>query len=238
MDRLGMNIPPDVETLQAGWILSLDKPLGWTSFDVVAKVRNALKRRYGVKVKIGHAGTLDPLATGVLVLCVGRATKTIPHWVDTPKGYRATVRLGATTASYDAETEIQPTDQAIPIWNEAIQAELLERFTGEIDQIPPVFSAVRVDGKRAYAEARKGKEVDMPSRRVSIFSLDFVQTEGDTWVLDVACSKGTYIRSLAHDIGAVLGCGAYLAGLVRTQVGDFHLEESHSVQEVLDALSA
>ncbi len=233
-----MIIPPDVDTLQAGWILSVDKPLGWTSFDVVAKVRNALKRRYGAKIKIGHAGTLDPLATGVLVLCVGRATKTIPYWVDTLKGYRATIRLGATSASYDAETEILPSGVAIPGWSVRLQAELEQKFTGEIIQIPPVFSAVRVDGKRAYAQARQGKEVEMPSRLVSIFQLDFVQTEGDTWILDISCSKGTYIRSLAHDIGITLGCGAYLAGLVRTHVGDFSLEESHSVQEVLEALSA
>ena len=233
-----MIIPPDLDTLQAGWILSVDKPLGWTSFDVVAKVRNGLKRRYGAKIKIGHAGTLDPLATGVLVLCAGRATKTIPHWVDTQKRYRAVVKLGATTASYDAESDILPTGQPIPAWSEALHEEVMQKFLGEIEQIPPIYSAVRVDGKRAYAEARQGKEVDMPSRRVTIFALEFVETEGDSWIVDITCSKGTYIRSLAHDLGATMGCGAYLAGLVRTHVGDFSLDESHSVQEVLDALSA
>ena len=114
----------------------------------------------------------------------------------------------------------------------------MQKFLGEIEQIPPIYSAVRVDGKRAYAEARQGKEVDMPSRRVTIFALEFVETEGDSWIVDIPCSKGTYIRSLAHDLGATMGCGAYLAGLVRTHVGDFSLDESHSVQEVLDALSA
>lgn len=232
-----MNIPPDVETLQEGWILSVDKPLGWTSFDIVAKVRNALKRRYGAKVKIGHAGTLDPLATGVLVLCAGRATKTIPHWVDTPKGYRATIQLGATTASYDAETEAIPSGQPVPEWTEVWAERLNTRFTGEIDQVPPIYSAVRVGGKRAYAEARKGNEIDMPSRKVTIHALDFIETESNRWILEVACSKGTYIRSLAHDIGVEMGCGAYLAGLVRTRVGDFSLEESHSIEEVLGALA-
>ncbi|MDG1252139.1 MAG: tRNA pseudouridine(55) synthase TruB [Schleiferiaceae bacterium] len=232
-----MNIPPDVETLQEGWIFSVDKPLGWTSFDIVAKVRNALKRRYGAKVKIGHAGTLDPLATGVLVLCAGRATKTIPHWVDTPKGYRATIQLGATTASYDAETEAIPSGQPVPEWTEVWAERLNTRFTGEIDQVPPIYSAVRVGGKRAYAEARKGNEIDMPSRKVTIHALDFIETESNRWILEVACSKGTYIRSLAHDIGVEMGCGAYLAGLVRTRVGDFSLEESHSIEEVLGALA-
>ncbi|MDA8787924.1 tRNA pseudouridine(55) synthase TruB [Schleiferiaceae bacterium] len=232
-----MNIPPDLETLQEGWILSVDKPLGWTSFDVVAKVRNALKRRYGAKVKIGHAGTLDPLATGVLVLCAGRATKTIPHWVDTPKGYRASIQLGATTASYDAETEAIPSGQPIPAWSALWAERLTAKFTGEIDQIPPVFSAVRVDGKRAYAEARKGKEVEMPSRKVTIHELKFLETKSNPWLVEVACSKGTYIRSLAHDFGTELGCGAYLSGLVRHRVGDFTLEESHSMEEVLSALA-
>ncbi len=231
-----MNIPPDVDTLQAGWVFAVDKPLTWTSFDVVAKVRNALKQRYGVKVKIGHAGTLDPLATGVLVLCVGKATKTIPHWMETAKGYRATITFGASTASYDAETEVIASGAEVPAWTEEIWEEIHQLFTGVIAQIPPAFSAIRIDGKRAYAEARKGNEINIPARDITIHSLDFISAEGPIWTVDITCSKGTYIRSVAHDFGTHLGCGAYLSGLIRTGVGDFTLAEAHPLEMVLSAL--
>jgi len=231
-----MEVPSLESIREEGWVIPIHKPLHWTSFDVVAKVRNALKKHYGVKVKIGHAGTLDPLASGVLVLCVGKATKTIEHWVGGEKGYKATVTFGATTASYDAETEVQPTGVPVPDFTPELWASILSTFTGEIQQVPPIFSAIRVDGKRAYAEARKGKELSLPARSIQIHSLALLDRSETTWTLQVQCGKGTYIRSLAHDLGAHLGCGAYLAGLERTQVGRLHLADCWELEEILTRL--
>jgi tRNA pseudouridine55 synthase len=233
-----MQLPTLESVREEGWVIPIHKPLTWTSFDVVAKVRNALKKHYGVKVKIGHAGTLDPLATGVLVLCVGKATKTIESWMGGEKGYKATITFGATTASYDSETDAQPTGKQVPDYTPELWASIVTAFTGNIQQVPPIFSAIRVEGKRAYAEARKGKELELPARPITIHSLELLERHENTWIIQVQCAKGTYIRSLAHDLGAFLGCGAYLSGLERTQVGRLKTADCYTVEEILAALKS
>ena len=231
-------IVPTLESLrEAGWVLPVIKPLNWTSFDVVAKVRNALKKHYGVRVKIGHAGTLDPLATGVLVLCVGKATKSIDSWMNGEKGYTASITFGGTTASYDAETKVVATGKMVPDFSPELWASIQEQFTGEIQQVPPIYSAIRVDGKRAYSEARKGnKTLELAARPVVIHSMELLEHNKNTWIVKVQCGKGTYIRSLAHDMGAFLGCGAYLSDLERTQVGRLTTKDCWSVEEILAVL--
>tara|TARA_B100000767_G_C19717483_1_gene515618 strand:+ start:770 stop:1486 length:717 start_codon:yes stop_codon:yes gene_type:complete len=229
-------IPVDTDSLTQGWVFSVDKPLGWTSFDVVAKLRNTIKGRYGVKVKIGHAGTLDPLATGVLVICVGKATKTINQWVDAQKEYRAVFTLGSTTKTYDSESEISPTGKVVPIFSEKIKTDIKSKFVGSISQTPPAFSAIRINGERAYKQARKGNHIDMPERQIAVYGLDWLNTNGKSWEVYISCSKGTYIRSLANDIGQFLGCGAYLSSLVRTAVGDHVIADSRSLTEWITLL--
>lgn len=211
-----------------GQVLSFDKPLGWTSFQLVGKVRWLLCRAIGKKkLKVGHAGTLDPLATGVMVICTGRATKRIEELQQGRKEYTATLQLGATTPSYDLEHEVDatyPTDHI----TEAGIIEVLKQFTGTIEQIPPIFSACKVDGKRAYDLARKGKDVELKAKVITIDELELLRCDLATMQIDirVKCSKGTYIRSLARDIGEALHSGAHLTALRRTQVGDFRIENS------------
>ncbi|MCO4748897.1 MAG: tRNA pseudouridine(55) synthase TruB [Schleiferiaceae bacterium] len=238
MATVDLNLPADAETLvQQGLTLAIDKPLGMTSFHVVRRMRGAFQRRYNLKkLKIGHAGTLDPLATGVLVLCVGRATKGIQQYVDSEKGYQALLTLGAITASYDAESDIEPTGSAIPELTDELRLALIEQFSGLISQKPPIFSAVKIEGKRAYHLARKGVAVDIKAREVVIHALSIQAIQPDVWQLDIQCSKGTYIRSLAHDMGQSLGCGAYLSGLVRTQVGSHHLHACHDLDAAWEAV--
>ena len=214
----------------SGEIIGIDKPLGWTSFDAVKRLRGALQRRLNVrKFKVGHAGTLDPLATGVLVVCTGRATKRIDELQNGTKEYIAEIRLGATTPSFDLETEID----AIYPWehiNEDQVRGVLPAFTGRVMQVPPVFSAVKVDGKRAYKFARKGQEVEIKAKPLEISKIELMHLEGDRLTLRVVCSKGTYIRALARDIGIALGSGAHLTALRRTRVGDIPVEECLSRQ--------
>lgn len=230
-------IVPTLESLyEDGWVIPVCKPLNWTSFDVVAKVRNALKKHYGVRVKIGHAGTLDPLATGVLILCIGKATKSIEMYMNGVKGYRATLTFGATTPSYDRETKAVSTGKEIPTFSIEIWESVAKEFTGDLLQVPPVYSAVQINGKRAYAEARKGTMLELPPRRVQIHSMELVKEHKHIWEIEVKCSKGTYIRSLAHDIGAFLKCGAYLSSLERTQVGTITISECHTVEDILNFL--
>ena len=212
----------------SGQILTFDKPLGWTSFQLVGKVRWLLCRAIGrKKLKVGHAGTLDPLATGMMVICTGKATKRIEELQLGRKEYTATLQLGATTPSYDLEHEIDATFPTDHITEEAVR-EVLTRFTGEIDQVPPVFSACKVDGKRAYDLARKGKDVELKAKRITIDELELLRFDAETMQIDirVRCSKGTYIRSLARDIGEALHSGAHLTALRRTQVGDYRVEEA------------
>lgn len=220
-----------------GQILTFDKPLGWTSFQLVGKVRWLLCRAIGrKKLKVGHAGTLDPLATGMMVICTGRATKRIEELQLGRKEYTATLQLGATTPSYDLEHEIDQTYPTEHITEEGIRA-VLQQFTGEIDQVPPVFSACKVDGKRAYDLARKGEEVELKAKRITIDELSLLRCDLETMQIDlrVRCSKGTYIRSLARDIGEALQSGAHLTALRRTQVGEYRVEEAFPSIEAFEA---
>lgn len=224
----------------SGEILAVDKPYGWTSFDVVKRLRGALSRRLKVKrVKIGHAGTLDPLATGVLVVCTGRATRRIEELQKGVKAYRATVRLGATTPSYDLEKDIDATYPTAHITPEAVE-EALAALRGDIMQVPPIFSAVKVDGKRAYKYARKGREVELAAKPVTISKLVATNIDLDSETpsleLEIVCSKGTYIRSLARDIGQALGSGAHLTALRRTAVGFYNENNLLSVDDALSLI--
>ncbi len=220
-----------------GEIIGIDKPLGWTSFDAVKRIRGAIQRKLNVKkFKVGHAGTLDPLATGVLIVCTGRSTKYIEHLQNGTKEYIATVRLGATTPSFDMETEI---DEYFP-WEHITEdrvKEILPQFMGHIMQVPPVYSAVKVDGKRAYKYARKGKEVELKAKPLVIEELELLPSKLPELRLRIVCSKGTYIRALTRDIGIALDSGAHLTALCRTRVGDIRLENCLSIDEAVKKIS-
>ncbi len=216
-----------------GEILALDKPEGWTSFDAVKRLRGALQRRLGIKrFKVGHAGTLDPLATGVLLVCTGKGTKRIDELQASDKEYVAVLELGATTPSFDLETEI---DSRRPFGHITLAdvETVLERFRGEIMQVPPVYSAVKIDGKRAYKYARKGHEVELKAKPLTISELEILDFNPPRLTIRVACSKGTYIRALARDIGEALGCGAHLTGLRRTRIGTYDIADCLSIEEAL-----
>ncbi len=215
---------------EAGAILLVDKPLTWTSFNVVAKLRGALRKLCGHRVKVGHAGTLDPLATGLLIIGTGKMTKLLPELTGQDKEYLATVRLGETTASYDAET---PALESLP-WEHITEAEVrttLTSFLGDIQQRPPNFSAKRFQGERGYKLSRWGEPVEMVHVPVRIDSLELLAIDGRDITLRVACSKGTYIRSLAHDIGQALGCGAHLNALRRTRSGTLSVSDARTVEQ-------
>lgn len=206
-----------------GQVLLVDKPLEWTSFQAVAKIRYTLQKLTGKKkLKVGHAGTLDPLATGLLIICVGKKTKDISDFMGMEKEYVAGVKLGATTPSYDLESAIDATFPTEHITLEAIQ-ETLESFKGDIAQIPPVFSAIKKDGVRAYEKARAGEQVQMEPRMVNIREIEVLRFEVDVLELRIVCSKGTYIRSLAHDIGKALNSGGHLVALRRTKIGPYRV---------------
>lgn len=214
-----------------GEILCFDKPLTWTSFDLVNKVRYLIKRQLNVKkFKIGHAGTLDPLATGVLIVCTGKATKRIEEMQYKTKEYVATLKLGATTPSFDLEQEIDATYPTEHITREMVE-EVLPRFLGEIWQVPPTFSAVKVNGKRAYDYARKGAEVELKPKLLVIDEIELLDCSLPEITIRVVCSKGTYIRALARDIGLALQSGAHLTALRRTKVGDFHVDDCLSIEQ-------
>jgi len=214
-----------------GEVLYFDKPLTWTSFAVVNKIRYHLCRHLGVKkLKVGHAGTLDPLATGVMILCTGKATKRIEELQAHTKEYVATLKLGATTPSYDLEKEIDATYPTEHITRELVE-EALKKFVGTIEQVPPAFSACMVDGKRAYDLARKGEEVQLKAKTLVIDEIELLECELPVIKIRVVCSKGTYIRALARDIGEALDSGAHLIGLVRTRVGDVRLEDCMKVED-------
>lgn len=214
-----------------GEILCFDKPLTWTSFDLVNKVRYLIKCQLNVKkFKIGHAGTLDPLATGVLIVCTGKATKRIEEMQYKTKEYVATLKLGATTPSFDLEKEIDATYPTEHITREMVE-ETLPRFLGEIWQVPPTFSAVKVNGKRAYDYARKGTEVELKPKLLVIDEIELLDCSLPEITIRVVCSKGTYIRALARDIGLALNSGAHLTALRRTKVGDFRVEDCLSIEQ-------
>ena len=217
----------------SGEIIAVDKPLGWTSFDAVKRLRGAIQRRLHVrKFKVGHAGTLDPLATGVLIVCTGRATRRIEALQNGVKEYVARIRLGATTPSFDLETEIDRTYAWEHVTPEDVRR-VLPTFMGRIMQVPPVFSAVKVDGKRAYNLARKGKEVELKAKPLEITEIELLSCDLPEIEIRVVCSKGTYIRALARDIGVALGTGGHLTALRRTRVG---IDVCRSVDEVLDMI--
>jgi len=216
---------------QTGQIILIDKPLDWTSFDVVNKLKHA------TKAKTGHAGTLDPLATGLVILCTGKFTKRIQELQDQEKEYTGTICLGATRPSYDQETEIDQTFPTEHITPEQIQ-EATKQFLGEIDQIPPIFSAIKMDGKTAYNLARKGKEVEMKSRRITIHVFEITGIEMPLVHFRVRCSKGTYIRSLAYDFGKAVNSGAYLHDLRRTKSGPHSVEDAWTIPEITEYLFA
>lgn len=220
-----------------GEIIGIDKPLGWTSFDAVKRVRGAIQRRLNVnKFKVGHAGTLDPLATGVLIICTGRSTRDIERLQNGTKEYIATIQLGATTPSFDLETEIDATFPYEHVTEEMIK-EVLPRFTGNIMQVPPIYSAVKIDGKRAYKYARKGKEVELKAKPLVIEELELLPSSLPEFKLRIVCSKGTYIRALTRDIGEALGSGAHLTALCRTRVGDITLADCMKVDEAVEKIS-
>jgi tRNA pseudouridine55 synthase len=223
---------------QKGEILLFDKELDWTSFDLVRKLRNFLCRETGIKkLKVGHAGTLDPKATGLMIVCTGKETKNIDQIQAKEKEYVATIRLGATTPSYDRETEENeffPTEHLSP----ELVNETLKTFIGEIDQVPPLFSAIKIDGKRAYEHARKGSDMVLQAKRITISELELINFSKEEIVLKVVCSKGTYIRSLARDLGIALGSGAYLVGLRRTRIGDLLLEDAWILSDFMGKFAA
>ena len=211
-----------------GQVILLDKPLDWTSFQAVNKLKYKLRNQFNLpkKFKIGHAGTLDPKATGLLIVCTGRFTKRISEIQDAPKEYRTEIKLGFQTESFDSEKpEISP--KSISDINEEKILEVLNQFIGEIEQKPPIYSAVKIDGKRAYSLARAGEEVEMKTRTVSITYLNEIEIDLPFVRFTVGCSKGTYIRSLANDIGQMLEVGAYLTNLRRTKIGDYLIENSN-----------
>ncbi|MDR1779273.1 MAG: tRNA pseudouridine(55) synthase TruB [Tannerella sp.] len=219
-----------------GETVYFDKPLSWTSFDLVNKFRYKLSRKLKIKkIKVGHAGTLDPMATGVMIICTGKATKRIEEFQYQTKEYVATLMLGATTPSFDLETDIDATYPVAHI-TEDLVVETLKSFTGEIRQVPPVYSACKIDGKRAYELARKGKEPQLKEKTLVIDEIELMAYEMPIIKIRVVCSKGTYIRALARDIGEALSSGAHLTGLVRTRVGDVTLDKCMLPDEIDDFL--
>lgn len=219
-----------------GEILYIDKPLTWTSFDAVKRVRGALSRRMGIKkLKVGHAGTLDPLATGVMIVCTGKATKQIDTLQAGAKEYIATMALGATTPSFDLETGIDATYPTDHITRELVE-QTLPNFLGRIEQVPPAFSACKVDGKRAYNMARKGQQVDLKPKILVIDAIELLDYSPTAITIRVVCGKGTYIRALARDIGQALGSGAHLTALRRTRVGDARIEDCLSVEQIAELI--
>lgn len=224
--------------LVEGEIICVDKPLGWTSFDAVKRLRGAVLRRLGVKkFKVGHAGTLDPLATGVMLVCTGRATKRIEELQSGVKEYIATIALGATTPSFDLETAIDATYPTSHITRELV-CDVLARFVGTIEQVPPAFSACKIDGHRAYNLARKGHDVPLKAKTLTIDAIELLEFAPEQIVVRVVCSKGTYIRALARDIGQALGSGAHLAALRRTRVGDYTLDCALSPAQAADIIAS
>ena len=220
-----------------GQVLLVDKPLEWTSFQVVNKLRWHIRQAFDLKkIKVGHAGTLDPLATGLLIICTGKMTKQIDTFQGQIKTYTGTFVLGSSTPSYDLETEIDQTYPTTHITPELIH-QTTTKFTGEIDQYPPIFSALKKDGKRLYEFARAGQTVKIDSRKVTVQEFKITNIDGSAVDFSITCSKGTYIRSLAHDFGKALESGAHLTALRRTKIGDFSVESAISIDDFISKLS-
>lgn len=219
-----------------GHLLLVDKPLHWTSFQVVNKIRWLLKKKFGLKkLKVGHAGTLDPLASGLLLICVGKWTKRISEFQGMEKVYTGTLQLGATTPSYDLETEVDAHYPVAHITAEAIES-VRNSFTGEQEQYPPVFSAIKKEGVRLYEHARKGEAVEVSPRKIHIHTFSVSAENFPELSFTVKCSKGTYIRSLAYDLGKKLHSGAFLSSLRRTEIGNFNVKEAYQMDDLIKLL--
>jgi tRNA pseudouridine55 synthase len=225
------------EDLLNGQVILIDKPLHWTSFQVVNKLRWAIKKKFNLKkIKVGHAGTLDPLATGLLIICTGRFTKRIDEYQAQEKEYTGTFYLGATTPSFDLETEVNQHFPTSHITEDLI-IETTKKFMGEIEQIPPIYSAIKKDGKRLYKLARAGESTIIQSRKVTISEFEIIEINLPHIEFRVRCSKGTYIRSLANDFGMALKSGAYLFSLRRTKIGDSNVSKANSIDEFLSIIN-
>ena len=224
------------EAYKNGQVLLIDKPLTWTSFQVVNKLRWEIRQRFNIKkIKVGHAGTLDPLATGLLIICTGKQTKQIDTYQGQVKEYRGTFTLGGTTPSYDLETEIDNTFPTAHITEELLH-ETTKQFIGEIQQKPPIFSAIKKDGKRLYELARKGETTEIKERTVTVSSFEITKIKLPEVEFRIICSKGTYIRSIAFDYGKALNSGGYLSALRRTKIGNFSVDDAFSVEEFINNL--
>jgi len=222
----------------SGAVLIVDKPLNWTSFDVVKKIRYEILKHYRIKkIKVGLAGTLDPLASGVVVVCTGKKTKTISEYLNDSKVYEGTIRLGSTTPSYDLETEIDKKFK-LPILNQTVLKQIEKEFIGEQEQVPPIFSAKRINGKRAYEFARNNEHIELKPSLITIYSLELKIENSENLSFICHCSKGTYIRSLANDIGFKLNSGAHLTSLRRIKSGKFTIEMAKSVEDWIDIIKA
>ena len=225
-----------LEDFQNGQLLLIDKPLNWTSFQVVNKLRWEIRQKFNIKkIKVGHAGTLDPLATGLLILCTGKFTKKIDTHQAQEKEYTGTITVGGTTPSYDLETEINETFPTDHITNEQIQ-ETTKQFTGTIDQKPPIFSALKKDGKKLYEIARAGETVEIKTRKITISTFEITKIDMPNIDFRVVCSKGTYIRSLAFDFGQALNSGGHLSALRRTKIGNFSVDDAQTVEVFIEGL--
>ena len=220
-----------------GKVICINKPLHWTSFQLVAKIRNTISKEYNIKkIKVGHAGTLDPLATGVMIVCTGKKTKEIDTFQYQVKEYVTTIKLGEITPSYDAETEVVEIKNIDHLTDEQINS-TIQKFVGEIQQIPPEYSAVKVNGRRAYELARAGEEVNLKPKTLVIDEIEVVKIEKPFVTIRVVCSKGTYIRALGRDIGEALGVGAYLTALERTKIGDISLSDCINIEDIEDYIA-
>ena len=220
-----------LEEYQSGQVFLIDKPLEWSSFQAVNKMKHAIKRKFNIrKIKIGHAGTLDPMATGLLIVCAGKATKTIQGIQDTDKEYTGTIKLGTVSSSYDSEGPFTETCDFSHVTEELI-LETTKQFTGDIMQTPPIFSALKKDGKPLYEYARAGEEVEIKQRPVHIAAFEVTKIELPDIHFRIACTKGTYIRSIAHDFGKAMNSGSYLSALRRTKIGDYNVEDATLVTD-------
>ena len=226
------------EDFKNGQVLLIDKPLTWTSFQAVNKIRWHIKQRFNLKkIKVGHAGTLDPLATGLLIICTGKQTKEINTYQGQNKEYTGAFTLGATTPSYDLETEVNETFSIDHITEDLLK-QTTQKFIGDIDQKPPIFSAIKKDGKRLYELARKGETTEIKSRKVTVSEFEITKLAMPIVEFRVVCSKGTYIRSLAYDFGQALNSGAHLSVLRRTKIGEFSLENAESIEGFIENLKS
>jgi tRNA pseudouridine55 synthase len=224
------------EDFLAGKLLLIDKPLDWSSFQVVNKLRWAIRKSFGIKkIKVGHAGTLDPLASGLLIICTGKMTKKISLYQGQEKRYEGTLKLGETTPSYDLETDVDAHFETAHLTPDLIR-ETTKKFIGSVEQYPPIFSAVKKDGKRLYEFARANESVDIQARQIEISSFEVTKIEGLKVDFRVQCSKGTYIRSLVHDFGKALKSGAHLTTLRRTGIGDFTIDQAQTLEVFLSSL--